>query len=136
MVDHEPPPPRPAEPPPAPKVHPFHSVAGWVKLGEREVNGKVDHDRIEVGSKEGGFEKMGFYVEDSDLELIDLNVKFGVGEPWHPALKHYFREGERSKVIEFPGNTMRNVLYIDFTYKNLPGGGHARMEVWGWKRAK
>ena len=47
---------------------------GWVKLGEREVNGRLDHDRIDVGRYDGKF--------------------------------------------------------IDFKYRNLPGGGRAKVQVW------
>jgi hypothetical protein len=102
---------------------------GWVKLGEREVNGKIDHDRIEVGRHEGKFEKLTLVVLDSDLELIDFEVKFAKGAPWHPAIKHFFKEGQRTHVIDFPGGE-RTVRFIDFRYRNLPGGGRARVEIW------
>ena len=51
---------------------------GWVKLGEREVNGKYDHDKIEVGRYEGTFTKLTLYVEkgvmtvDEARALLDL----------------------------------------------------------------
>ena len=47
---------------------------GWVKLGERTVNGKIDHDRIDVGRYEGKFTKLTMVVEKSDLELLDFEV--------------------------------------------------------------
>ena len=102
---------------------------GWVKLGEREVNGRVDHDRIEVGRREGKFEKLTVVVLDSDLEMIDFEIKFGKGAPWHPELKHFFKEGQRTRVIDFPGDE-RTIKFIDFKYRNLPGGGRAKVQVW------
>jgi hypothetical protein len=103
--------------------------AGWTMLGEREVNGRVDHDRITVGRHEGRFSKLTLVVRDSDLELIDFEIKFAKGAPWHPELKHFFREGQRTHVIDFPGDE-RTIRYIDFKYRNLPGGGRAKIQVW------
>jgi hypothetical protein len=105
---------------------------GWVKLGEREVNGKVDRDRIEVGAHDGKFTKLTLYVENSDLDLLDFEVTFGNKEKWHPEVRHVFKEGARTRVIDLPGDE-RVIKTIDLKYKNLPGGGRARVEVWGWK---
>jgi hypothetical protein len=105
---------------------------GWVKLGAREVNGRVDHDTIEVGRYEGKFTKLTLYVEKSDLELLDFEVTFGNGERWHPEVRHVFKEGARTRVIDLPGDD-RVIKNINLKYKNLPGGGRAAVEVWGWK---
>src|SRR5436305_1698979 len=101
--------------PPMRRPAPAWDSRGWVMLGERAVNGRFDHDRIEVGRIEGKFSKMAIVVEDSDLELIDLSVKFKRGPAWHPAVSHFFREGERSHAIDFPGDE-RTIRYIDFKY--------------------
>ena len=102
---------------------------GWVKFGERTVNGRVDTDRIAVGSYKGKFQKLTLVVTDSDLELIDLEVKFERGPAWHPALRHYFKEGQRSHVIDFPGDE-RRIKFVEMKYKNLAGGGAAKVQVW------
>jgi hypothetical protein len=105
---------------------------GWVKLGEQTVNGRVDRDRINVSRADGKFTKLTIVVEDSDLELLDFDVTFQNGDKWNPKLKHYFRENERTRVIDLPGDE-RYIKTIDLKYKNLPGGGRAKVEVWGWK---
>jgi hypothetical protein len=105
---------------------------GWTKLGARDVDGRVDHDRIEVGRYEGKFSKMTIVVRDSDLEMIDLSVKFAKGPEWHPTVSHFFKENQRTHVIDFPGDE-RTIKYIDFKYRNLPGGGRAKVEVYGWR---
>jgi hypothetical protein len=104
---------------------------GWVMLGERTVNGhgREDHDRIEVGRHEGKFAKLTVVVLDSDLEMIDFEIKFGKGEPWHPEVKQFFKEDQRTRVIDFPGDE-RTIKFIDFKYRNLPGGGKAKVQVW------
>jgi len=105
---------------------------GWTKLGEREVNGRMDKDRIEVGRYEGKFSKLSIVVENSDLELLDLEVNFAAGKSFHPAVRHVFKEGARSRVIDLPGDD-RVIKSIELKYKNLPGGGNAKVEVWAWK---
>ncbi|CAN5793597.1 hypothetical protein BH11MYX3_BH11MYX3_35280 [soil metagenome] len=106
---------------------------GWTKLGERDVNGNVDKDRIDVGRYEGKFSKLTVVVRDSDLEMLDFSVKFGKGPEWRPTnLAHYFKENQRTRQIDFPGDE-RTIKYIDFKYRNLPGGGRAKVEVWGYR---
>lgn len=113
------------------KAEPWDSK-GWVKLGEREVNGRVDHDKIDVGRYEGAFTKLTLYVEKSEMELLDFEITFGNGERFHPEVKHFFREGTRTRVIDLPGDK-RIIRNINLRYRNVPGGGRARVEVWGWK---
>lgn len=106
---------------------------GWTMLGEQKVNGRADRDRIVVGKHEGRFSKLTVVVLDSDLELTDLAIKFGRGRDWRPAnVKHSFREGQRTRVIDFPGDG-RAIKHIDLRYRNLPGGGAARVQVWAWQ---
>jgi len=107
---------------------------GWTKLGERTVDGRIDHDRIPVGRYEGRFSKLMLVVENSDLELIDFSVLFTRGGPWHPELQHYFKEGQRTRAIDLPGDD-RAIRYIDFQYRNLPGGGRAKLAVYGMREA-
>lgn len=107
---------------------------GWVKLGEQTVNGRVDRDRINISRADGRFTKLTIVVEDSDLELLDFDVTFSNGDKWNPRLKHYFRENERTRVIDLPGNE-RYLKAIDLKYRNLPGGGRAKVEVWGYNVA-
>jgi len=103
-----------------------------VPLGERTVNGRYDHDRIEVGRYEGRFSRLTMVVENSDLEMIDFKIVFGDRTEYHPRLSHYFREGQRTQVIELPpGESV--IRFIDFQYRNLPGGGDARVQVWGFR---
>ena len=56
-------------------------------------------------------------------------ILFGAGQPWHPGLSHFFKEGQRSRVIDFPGDE-RIIKRIEFAYRNLPGGGKAKVAVW------
>ena len=106
--------------------------AGWVKLGEREVNGKFDHDKIDVGKYEGKFTKLTLFVEKSEIELLDFEITFGNGERFHPEVRYYFKENSRTRIIDLPGDE-RMIKNINLKYRNVPGGGSAKVEVWGWR---
>lgn len=105
---------------------------GWVLLGEREVNGKLDHDRIEVGAMEGTFSKVTMVVQNSDLELVDFKITFADKTNYHPKLTYFFKEGARTRVIDLPP-AEPFIRAIDFSYRNVPGGGRAKVQVWGWR---
>ena len=103
--------------------------SGWKLLGERSVNGRYDHDTISVGAYKGRFEKLSMVVLDSDLQLLDLEVRFVSGRPYHPATRHRFREGSRSRIFDLPGSD-RAIRSIELRYKNLAGGGNAKVQIW------
>ena len=115
---------------PPPKMQAAYDTQGWTLLGEQTVQGKRDKDTILVGKYEGKFDQIQLVVLDSDIELKDLTVHFANGEKWSPALKTSFKEGQRSKVIDLPGNN-RSINKIELLYANTPGGGKAKVAVYG-----
>ena len=130
--DHTAPPPPdrpPPEPPPPARWH--FDATGWTLLGEREVDGKLDKDVIQVGNEEGHWSRLIVVVEDSELEMHNVVVTFGNGRQIKPDVSHYFREGQRTRQIhlgEVPGG--RRIKDIRFKYSNLPGGGKAKVVVY------
>ena len=134
-----PPPPGPQAPPPAtapPAQSPLWSSAGWTLLGAKVVNNTksgVDTDVIYVGKQEGRFDQVTLVVQNSDLELQELTIAFHDATTFKPPLKHTFREGQRTRLIELPyGN--RAIDSVTLKYSNLPGGGNAKVEVWAKHR--
>jgi hypothetical protein len=123
------PPPRPSEPPPPPPAPAWDST-GWTLLGSQSVEGKRDKDTFAVGRKAGKMDRITLVVKDSDLEMIDFVVVFENGQKFEPKIKHTFREGERTRSIDLPGND-RYIKQINVRYANLPGGGKARLEIYG-----
>ena len=128
-----PPPAEEAPPPPMPEPTPHHASwdrTGWVLLGETWVQGKTDHDVVPVGKQAGKFTKLMVVVDESDLEMHQMVVTFGNGQTVSMPVKHFFRENDRTRSIDVPGEA-RFISKIDFTYGNMPGGGRAKVEVWG-----
>jgi hypothetical protein len=103
---------------------------GWTLLGTQGVAGNRDRDTIRVGKKKGGFDQLTMVVTDSDLDLQDFTIVFTGGQKWSPRIKHTFKEGSRSRVIDLPGKD-RTITRIELLYANLPGGGKAKVEIYG-----
>lgn len=101
----------------------------WEKLGERGVSGKVDNDTIAVGRSEGKFTTLRVKVEDSALEMYDIVVYFGDGTSFSPKTRLVFKQGVTSNNIDLGGK--RVITKVDFKYGNVPGGGNAKVELWG-----
>ena len=102
---------------------------GWTLLGEQTVNGRTDRDTFVV-NKRARFDKLTLVVENSELDMLDMDVEFANGDHWSPKLAHHFREGQRSRAIDLPGDD-RHIAKITFVYRNTPGGGAARVAVYG-----
>jgi hypothetical protein len=103
---------------------------GWVLLGEKQVDRRVDQDTIVVGRQAGNFTNLTLAVLDSDLELLSINILFDDGSSASPAVNYFFREGTRTRAIDLPGNN-RFIREIRLKYRNTPGGGKARVQVYG-----
>lgn len=103
--------------------------ADWTKLGERWVDGGNDRDVISVGGRDGDFRRIMIVVENSALEMYDVDVVFGDGSQFSPRTRHVFGPSTRSNVIDLPGNR-RTIRTVAFRYGNLPGGGKAKAELW------
>jgi hypothetical protein len=103
---------------------------GFTYLGERTVNGSVDHDVIPVGRDDGRFRELMIVVERAPVEIYDLIVTFGNGERYEPRTRLVFGRDTTSRNIDLPGNT-RFVRRVDFRYGNLVSGAQAKVELWG-----
>jgi hypothetical protein len=99
--------------------------AGWEKLGERETDGHVDHDVIEIGRSDGRFREVMIEVKGGGIELYDMIFTFGDGERYEPKVRHAFDASTRSRVISLPGGE-RNIRRVDF---KLAGGTPAHIEL-------
>ncbi len=137
----------PPPPPPAPvaysstavgAVGPVHGavpvamvpVGQWRLLGERTVHHGRDRDTIHVGAHDGTFSALELRVERSPIQLYDMAIDFGDGTRWHPAHEFVFDANTISHLIDLPGDR-RVIRDVHFLYRDLPGGGLARVELWG-----
>ena len=97
-------------------------------LGEHTVDGRVDSDQFDFSQKRGKISRIMVVVLDSDLEMLDFRIVLVTGSVYNPQVKHFFREGSRTRPIDLP--TAEILRAVQLKYKNLPGGGKARVQVW------
>ena len=69
-------------------------------------------------------------MTDSSLVMDDISVVFGNNKKFSPNVRQTFDENSRTRAIDLPGNA-RKIKRISFRYGNLPGGGRAKVQVWG-----
>jgi len=103
---------------------------GFAYLGERTVNGGLDHDVLPVGRADGRFREIMIVVERAPVEIYDLVVTFGNGERYEPRTRMVFGRDTTSRTIDLPGD-LRVIKRVDFRYGNLVAGAHAKVELWG-----
>ena len=73
-----------------------------------------------------------FEVEKNDLEMIKVQVTYGNGKSDVIPLRHFFKEGSRSRIIDLPGGK-RIIRRITFFYKTTGQlvEGRAVIKVYG-----
>lgn len=105
--------------PPGPPPGPGPSAGGrdWVELGCQQVAliGK-DRDTIRVGRREGRFKAIRLQVRGGDVEVLNLRVIYSNGEPDDIPVKHFIREGERTRPLDLKG-WQRSIDRIDMAYR-------------------
>jgi len=102
----------------------------WELLGEKKVDRRVDRDVIQVGRKEGRFEKIALEVTDNDVEIMDLKVFFRHGPPQDVQVRQRIREGERTRPIDLQGGD-RIIERIELVYRTRGRGERATVAVYG-----
>jgi hypothetical protein len=72
----------------------------WVLLGVRKVDFAMDRDVILVGANKGVFKKLQVKVENGSLNMHRMTVEYGNGSIDKIELKHYFKPGDNTRVID------------------------------------
>jgi hypothetical protein len=91
--------------------------AGWVKLGDRRVDFRHDHDVIDVGRHDGRFTKLRLRVLEGDLELYHMRVVMDHGEVFTPETRIHFTAKDHTHVIDLPGDA-RRIERVEFSYRS------------------
>jgi len=102
----------------------------WELLGSRLVEFHADHDAVLAGLQ-GSYRAIRIDVDRAPLEMYDIKVNFANGESYSPDIRHHFREGGWSRIIDLPG-LKRVIKSVEFWYKTTHRGeGRAKVDVWG-----
>ena len=103
----------------------------WEKLGTRVVAFAAEKDTIDC-TGDGRFNAIKIDVEDGNIEMYDIKITFGNGDPFKPETRFDFNEGTRSRTIDLPGEA-RAIRTIEFWYKSKFRKGRATVTVFGRK---
>jgi hypothetical protein len=108
------------------------TAQGWRFIGDKIAAYGVDRDVLWVTGNDA-FRQIKIKVTGAPLHIIDMDVHFENGEKMNVALKNNFRQGQESRVIDFPGG-LRQIKKIEFLYETIGvRKGKARVAVWGRK---
>jgi hypothetical protein len=103
----------------------------WELLGRQEADFQNDHDRIDVGRKEGSFRQIQIRVDRGPVDIHNMILTFDNGETYKANIRHRFNEGSKSHVIDLPGDR-RVIKKIDFNYRSTDRReGKATVAVYG-----
>ncbi|MDG1332953.1 MAG: hypothetical protein P8P74_11535 [Crocinitomicaceae bacterium] len=91
------------------------SRAKWKRLGTRTVNYTIDKDDMYVGAKEGGFTKLKVVVTGGAMNMHRMVVTYMNGEKEEIQLRHNFKKGSGSRIIDLNGGK-RLIKNIRFFY--------------------
>jgi hypothetical protein len=92
----------------------------WAELGCQRVSlFGVDHDVIDVGRREGRFKAIRLHVRGADIQMLDLKVVYGNGEPDHIPVRAVIRRGDRTRPLDLRGRE-RVIRRIEMTYVTIP----------------
>ena len=75
----------------------------WVYLGESNVDGNSDHDKIKIGRDDGRFRAIQIRVERAPIEFYRVVVHYGNGADEEIAIRNRINPGGRTRVIDLRG---------------------------------
>jgi len=75
----------------------------WVYLGEANVDGNADHDRIKIGRDDGRFRAIQLHVERAPIEFQRAVVHYGNGADEEIAIRNRINAGGKTRVIDLRG---------------------------------
>ncbi|MGH9842431.1 MAG: hypothetical protein ACREEM_27125, partial [Blastocatellia bacterium] len=87
----------------------------WVYLGEANVDGGVDHDKIQIGRDDGKFRSIQIRVERAPIEFQRVVVHYGNGEDEPIEIRDRIRAGGRTRNIDLQGRE-RVIQSVEFWY--------------------
>jgi hypothetical protein len=84
-------------------------------LGEANVDGRVDHDRITVGRNDGQFSRIQIRVERAPIEFQRVIVHFANGGDEEIELRNRIPAGGQTRMIDLRGRD-RAISSVEFWY--------------------
>lgn len=104
---------------------------GWIRLGKEKVNARMERDEIRAASK-GFVKQVVIEVKGAAVYFESVAVHLGDGEVVDLPIRSIIKAGERTRVIDLPGNA-RLIRKVVFVHQKLRDSGKAEVILWGRK---
>ncbi|MGH9748162.1 MAG: hypothetical protein ACRD59_18855 [Candidatus Acidiferrales bacterium] len=102
----------------------------WVYLGSSHVDGRADHDRINVSGGDGPFRALRFKVSGVSVQFDHVIVRYGNGQEQQLAANFVVPGNSSSPPIDLPGN-YRNIQTVEMWYQRGNWGKNPKVSVYG-----
>lgn len=93
----------------------LRAQGNWEYLGEANVDGAADHDRITVSGARGEYRAIQIRVERGPIDFDRVLVHFGDGQATPIRLRYRIPAGGQTRVIDLPGRR-RIIESVEFWY--------------------
>lgn len=93
--------------------------AEWVQLGCRDVDLNVDRDVVEVSRRDGRFTAIRLRAIGNAVQMIDLKVLYGNGEPDDIRVRGRIPQGGSTGPLDLRGHD-RSIDRIQMVYARVP----------------
>ena len=100
---------------------------GWSRIGEIAVKPRIEREIIRVNPREAGFSRLGVRAFDGDVEIIEMNIRFGNNDTERVRVNKVVRAGTGLPPVDLPGR-VRRLKEVEVVYRAF---GPARIEVVG-----
>lgn len=109
-----------------------HPDNSWSYLGQANVDGRIDHDRIMVGRNDGRFRSIQIRVEGAPIEFERVTVHYANGASENVTMRDRIPAGGQTRAIDLRGNN-RAIQSVEFWYSraNWRTGYQPRVQLYG-----
>lgn len=104
---------------------------GWQQLGREKVNAIKEYDEMRIASK-GFIKQLALEVQGSAVYFESVSIHLANGQVLDLPVRSIIKAGERSRVIDLPGEA-RVIRKVVFVHEKLRDSGKARVILWGRK---
>jgi len=87
----------------------------WTYLGQANVDGRSDHDRISVGTWRGRFQRIQIRVDRAPIEFQRVVVHYANGRSEEVNIRQRIPSGGQTRAIDLRGDD-RNIDSVEFLY--------------------
>lgn len=100
----------------------------WEYLGQAHVDGKNDHDIIQVN--QDGFRAIQIGVKGGAIEFQRVIVHFENGQDFPADIRYRINSGGRTRAIDLPGER-RRIKSVEFFYSKANWRTRPSVNLWG-----